>query len=339
MDILATQARSVAATDDSWQAVLKAAFRHPSELAIELQLPMYAAEAAKAAHAAFRLFAPRPFVDLIEPGEMRDPLLLQIWPSPAELQVDPAERRDPVGDSLANSVPGVLHKYSGRALLVLSGACAVHCRYCFRRHWPYDESPRSLAEWEPSLAAVEADRLIEEIILSGGDPMMWEDGRLSGLVERVARIGHVRRLRVHTRMPVVVPQRVTSGLLQALSNSRLQSVIVLHANHARELSDACRAAVRRFVEAGMVVLNQSVLLAGVNADADTLIALSERLIECRVLPYYLHQLDRVTGSKHFEVSVHRGRELIAEMRRRLPGYMVPRYVREQAGEAAKTILA
>ncbi len=339
MNILATEVPSVAATIDSWQAILKAAYRRPSELADELKLPDAMAAEAATAQVGFRLFAPQPFVDAIERGRADDPLLLQIWPTTAELTVHPGESSDPVGDSQANALPGMLQKYSGRALLVLTGACAIHCRYCFRRNWSYDQSPKSLAGWEPSLIAIAADTSIQEVILSGGDPLMWDDERLGELVQRIARIEHVTRLRVHTRMPVVIPQRVTPSLLSAVSQSRLQTVVVIHANHPRELSAAVRQVLRQMAERGVILLNQSVLLARVNDNAETLVGLSERLLECGVLPYYLHQLDRVTGSHHFEVSVERGRFLMEEMRRRLPGYMVPRYVTERPGAPAKIVLA
>ncbi len=339
MNILASETSSVRASTDAWQTILKAAFRSPEELAAELQLPTSMAITARGAHDQFRLFAPQPFVDLMERGRTDDPLLLQIWPAPAELQIHPDEKPDPVGDAQAHVMPGVLQKYSGRALLVLTGACAVHCRYCFRRNWSYDESPGSLVQWEPSLAAIEADPSIHEVILSGGDPFMWDDEKLARLVERIEQMQHVSRLRIHTRMPVVLPQRVTPELLSALSTSSLRTVVVVHANHHRELSQLVQQAMERMAAQGFTLLNQSVLLAGVNDTANELVQLSERLIECSVLPYYLHQLDRVTGSSHFDVSIDRGRALIAEMRRRLPGYLVPRYVRETPGEQAKSVIA
>ncbi len=339
MNILASETSSVRASTQNWRTILKAAFRRPEDLAAELQLPQSMAIAASGANDQFRLFAPQPFVDLLERGRANDPLLLQIWPAPAELLSHPNEKSDPVGDAQANVLPGVLQKYFGRALLVLTGACAVHCRYCFRRNWSYDESPGSLGQWEPSLAAIEADHSIHEVILSGGDPLMWDDDKLARLVERIERMPHVSRLRIHTRMPVVLPQRVTPELLSALSSSRLRTVVVVHANHHRELSPLVQQAMERMAAQSFTLLNQSVLLAGVNDSANELVQLSERLIECSVLPYYLHQLDRVIGSSHFEVTIERGRALIEEMRQRLPGYLVPRYVIETPGQPAKTVIA
>lgn len=339
MNILATSHRSVAATEPSWQAILKAAYRRPDELARVLRLPDEFARSALAASQSFTLFAPQPFIDLIEPGRSDDPLLLQIWPSPNELLAHPDERRDPVGDRRAHIAPGVLHKYHGRALLILTGACGIHCRYCFRKNWSYSDSPQSLPRWEDSLRAIDSDESIQEVILSGGDPLLWDDTRLEQLLSQIAQIKHVRRLRLHTRMPIVIPQRITPNLLNLLRQPRLQTVVVVHVNHRRELSDLVAAALSSLARDGITLLNQSVLLARINDSVEELAGLSERLLECGVLPYYLHQLDPVTGSKHFEVPIERGRALVEELRRRLPGYLVPRYVREIEGEPSKTILA
>jgi EF-P beta-lysylation protein EpmB len=339
MDILASNPRSVRALSEDWKAILRTAFRTPGELAAELGFPESQATRSAAAHAQFRVFAPRPFVELIERGRWDDPLLRQIWADPAESQVQPHEQLDPVGDGPAQIAPGVLRKYAGRALLVLTGACAIHCRYCFRRNWAYDESPGSLEQWENSLASIESDSSIREVILSGGDPLMWDDDRLESLVGRIERLPFVARLRLHTRMPVAIPQRVTAACLNAVSSSRLATVVVIHANHPRELSPLVRHATRQMSERGWILLNQSVLLAGVNDDVDVLAQLSERLIEGAVLPYYLHQLDPVNGSSHFAVPLARGKALLAELRDRLPGYLVPRYVLEQRGESSKTVIA
>jgi KamA family protein len=194
-------------------------------------------------------------------------------------------------------------------------------------------------EWEPSLKLIAEDRSISEVILSGGDPLMWDDQKLASLVERVESMPHVSRLRLHTRMPVVVPQRITTALLSALSSTRLRTIIVIHANHDRELSSLVRQATERMAAQGFALLNQSVLLAGVNDDVAVLGRLSERLFDCSVLPYYLHQLDRVTGSGHFQVPIERGLELVEQLRARLPGYLVPRYVREMPGKPSKSVLA
>ncbi len=245
---------------------------------------------------------------------------------------------DPVGDLAAQRLPGLLQKYAGRVLLVTTGACAVHCRYCFRRHYPYETAPKTLAAWQPAIEEIAADESISEVILSGGDPLTLKDSLLAALAEHLAEIPHLRRLRVHTRLPLMIPERINDDLLGWLRGTRLAPVMVIHANHANELSGDAADAVQRIVAAGIPTLNQTVLLRGINDDVETLAALSERLLDLGALPYYLHQLDRVAGALHFEVPLARGLELVAALRARLPGYAVPRYVQERHGESSKTIL-
>jgi EF-P beta-lysylation protein EpmB len=272
-------------------------------------------------------------------GESADPLLRQVLPIESELLSPQGFTADPVGDESATLSAGLLRKYSSRALLVTTGACAVHCRYCFRRHFPYSESPRSPDDWQPAIDRIAVDRSIDEVILSGGDPLMLVDEHLAELARHLAEVPHLRRLRVHTRLPIMIPQRVTDELLGWLRGTRLAPIMVVHANHAQEIDEPTAAALARLINAGIPVLNQSVLLAGVNDSAAALIDLSRRLIDLRVMPYYLHQLDRVQGAAHFEVPIERGLELTEQMRAALPGYAVPRYVQEVAGEANKVVLA
>jgi EF-P beta-lysylation protein EpmB len=305
------------------------------ELCKLLDLPANFAERAIAASQAFPLFAPRPFVARMRPGDATDPLLRQVLPVEAETVTANGFTADPVGDHAAELRPGLIHKYQGRVLMVTTGACAVHCRYCFRRHFPYEEAPKSLAAWEPAFEVIAADSSISEVILSGGDPLTLVDPLLVQLADRLAEISHVRRLRVHTRLPIVIPQRVTDELIAWLCGTRLTPIMVVHANHPAEVDAAVAMALSRLVDAGIPVLNQAVLLRGVNDDVAVLAELCERLVNLRVMPYYLHQLDRVAGAAHFEVSADRGRELVAELQSRLPGYAVPRYVEEIAGEAHK----
>lgn len=244
---------------------------------------------------------------------------------------------DPVGDLAARQVPGLLHKYQGRALLLVTGGCAVHCRYCFRRFFPYSEAAGPNT-WQQALDAIAHDPSIEEVILSGGDPLVLPDEHLAELVHRLAEVEHVQRLRVHTRLPVVIPQRVTDELVAWLRGTRLTSVVVVHVNHPQELDEPTMASLRRLSAAGIPLLNQAVLLAGINDRVDVLAELSRKLIAAGVLPYYLHQLDRVAGAAHFEVPPAKGKRLVAELRRQLPGYLVPRYVREVAGAPYKVVL-
>jgi L-lysine 2,3-aminomutase len=222
--------------------------------------------------------------------------------------------------------------------MVTTGACAVHCRYCFRRHFPYDSAPRSLTDLLPAIEQIEADSSIHEVILSGGDPLTLVDSLLVQLVARLEAIPHLRRLRLHTRLPIVIPQRVTAELLDWLTGTRLTPVVVVHINHPAEIDDAVVAALGKLHSAGIMLLNQAVLLRGVNDSVEVLAALSERLIDLHVLPYYLHQLDRVVGAAHFEVPVEQGLQIMSELRGRLPGYAVPRYVQEIAGRDHKVEL-
>ncbi|MSR56852.1 MAG: EF-P beta-lysylation protein EpmB [Planctomycetaceae bacterium] len=324
---------SVAPLD--WHRSLAEAIRDPDELIERLELQDELREPARRAARLFPLMVPINYLDRMRRGDVHDPLLRQVLPLGAEATVVPGFTNDPVGDALARQTAGLLQKYQGRALLIATGTCAIHCRYCFRRHYPYGNEPRRVDEWEPALAAIEADPTLHEIILSGGDPLMLTDSRLAILVGRIAAIPHVTRLRVHTRLPIVLPERVTDALLEILKPASLATIVVVHANHPQELTGTCPAALRRLIDAGLTVLNQAVLLAGVNDSAPVLATLCERLVDLGVMPYYLHQLDRVEGAAHFEVSETVGLSLIETLRQRLPGYAVPRYVREVAGEAAK----
>jgi EF-P beta-lysylation protein EpmB len=322
----------------SWHRALAEAIRDPDTLIDALRLPDSFRAPARQAAELFPLLVPRSYLRRMEPENPRDPLLLQVLPLFEETTDAQGFVIDAVGDEQARKAPGLLQKYSGRALLISTGACAVHCRYCFRRHYPYGEEPRRLDEWEPALATLAADPTIHEAILSGGDPWMLTDSRLADLLQRLSAIPHIARIRIHTRLPIVLPDRVTEELLELCTSQRPQVIVVIHANHPHEIADDCRDALQRLVRSGLPVLNQAVLLRGINDQTEVLADLCERLINVGVLPYYLHQLDRVAGTAHFEVPEETGRRLIAELRPRLPGYAVPHYVREIAGELSKTPL-
>jgi EF-P beta-lysylation protein EpmB len=336
---LASPRRAGGANLRTWQDELRLAVRDPAQLLSAIDLPDNLLHLTSAASKTFSLFAPWSYIQRMTPGDPADPLLRQVLPLASELAPQSGFTPDPVGEERATISPGLLHKYEGRALLVTTGACAIHCRYCFRRHFPYAEGPRSPEGWQPAIDRIAADPTIDEVLLSGGDPLTLVDEHLAELARRLARVAHVRRLRIHTRLPIVIPQRVTSELLDWLRGTRLAPIMVVHANHANEIDGPTAAALGRLVDAGVPVLNQSVLLAGVNDSANALVELSRKLVDLRVMPYYLHQLDRVQGAAHFEVPVSRGLELIAAMRRLLPGYAVPRYVQEVAGETHKRVLA
>lgn len=326
----------------SWQEAVRDAIRDPAELCRVLGLPddlKDSALRAAAANRSFALFAPRAFVARMRPGDVNDPLLRQVLPLAEELDDVPGFVSDPVGDAEATRQPGLLHKYEGRVLLVTTGVCAIHCRYCFRRHFPYSEAPRSLADWQPALDEIAGDPSVHEVILSGGDPLMIVDRTLAALVDELSAIPHVRRLRVHTRLPIVIPERVTDELVDILRSTQLAPIVVVHANHSNELDEHVLSALAKLSDAGIPLLNQAVLLRGVNDTTAAQAALCEKLVDHHVMPYYLHQLDRVAGAAHFEVPIETGRRIIAELRSRLPGYAVPRFVAELSGETSKTILA
>jgi EF-P beta-lysylation protein EpmB len=319
----------------SWQEALKDAVRSADELCRLLDLPTELAAAARRAGQQFPLFVPRGYLARMRPGDPADPLLRQVLPIADELLDVPGFVADPVGDAAATCQPGLLHKYAARVLLVTTGACAVHCRYCFRRHFPYDDAPRSPGDWQPALAEIADDTSLHEVILSGGDPLTMVDATLAELVDRLSAIGHLRRLRIHTRLPIVIPERVTDEFLDILRSLRLTPIVVVHANHANELNEHVAAALAKMSDAGIPLLNQAVLLAGVNDTVEAQAALCERLVDLRVVPYYLHQLDRVAGAAQFEVPKEVGRNIMEELRRRLPGYAIPKYVQEVCGAAHK----
>ncbi len=317
-----------------WQRELADAITDPRELLAALGLPAELAEPARRAAQSFGLRVPRSFLARMRRGDVHDPLLRQVLPLGEELLQTAGFTADPLGEAAARRTPQLLQKYAGRALLITTEACAVHCRYCFRREFPYSP-PDTGSRWGEALQVIAQDAGIEEVILSGGDPLSLSDARLTQLTDALAAIPHVKRLRVHTRQPVVLPSRVDDGLLAWLRGIRLPVVVVLHINHPNEIDGLVRAACAALRAAGVTLLNQSVLLRGVNDDVDTLQRLSCALMEAGVLPYYLHLQDRVRGTAHFEVDESVARELIDGLMRRLSGYLVPKLVREVAGAASK----
>jgi EF-P beta-lysylation protein EpmB len=321
-----------------WQQLWREAVTDPLELLDLLDLGHLAAGLLPMADTGFALRVPRGFVARMRRGDPRDPLLLQVLPQAAELHAVPGFSSDAVGDLAARSAHGVLHKYQGRALLIATGSCAVNCRYCFRRHFPYAEQTAAAHRWHEAVTYIRDDASIEEAILSGGDPLSLSTPKLAEVTDALAPIPHLRRLRIHTRLPVVLPERVDDELLAWLRHLPWPVAVVLHANHANEIDAGVAQACARLRAAGANLLNQSVLLRGVNDTGDALAALSERLYACGVIPYYLHQLDRVAGAAHFAVDDAQARSLVEGLRGRLSGYLVPRLVREIPGVPAKTPL-
>jgi EF-P beta-lysylation protein EpmB len=286
----------------------------------------------------FPLRVPRGFANRMTRGNSRDPLLLQVLPTAAESVQSPGYQCDPLGELHAMPAPGLLHKYRGRALLTVTGACAIHCRYCFRRHFPYSDANPVNGNLQGSLDYLGQHTDIHEIILSGGDPLTLTDARLQSLTERLAAIPQLHTLRIHTRLPVVLPERVDTGLLAWIGRQSLRVVIVVHCNHPNEIDASVITALQQLRSAGVTLLNQSVLLHGVNDDAATLVRLSEALFAAGVLPYYLHLLDKVQGAAHFAVTRETAQDLLAALRASLPGYLVPRLVRDIPGQDSKTPL-
>jgi len=323
-------------SDASWQSQLADAIRDVDELWRVLELPAAALPAARAAAGSFRVLVPRGFAARMRRGDLNDPLLRQVVPLGDELKEFPGFTADPLAESTCTPVAGLLHKYQGRALLVTTGACAVHCRYCFRRHYPYEDLPRGRSWWTPALEYLAQQEDVSEVLLSGGDPLTLPDSQLAALTADLAAIPQLKRLRIHTRLPIVLPSRVTDGLISWFTGSRLKPVMVVHVNHAREITPDVSNACRHLRDAGVTMLSQAVLLAGVNDLEETLCDLSEALFNAGITPYYLHQLDAVQGAGHFQVTDERAITLMQTIAARLPGYLVPRLVREIPNSPGKT---
>lgn len=324
---------------EPWRKALAEAVTDPAELLALLELDAGLLPAARQAAELFRLRVPRSFVARMRRGDPADPLLRQVLPLGAETGRSAGFGSDPVGDLAALRTPGLLSKYRGRVLLMTTGACAVHCRYCFRREFPYEAAALTPARLAAAVAELASIPDLEEVILSGGDPLALPTGRLEGMTGALVALPGLRRLRIHTRTPVVLPARVDAALLAWLRGLPWRTAIVLHVNHPRELAGEALDAIAALAGTGATLLNQSVLLAGVNDDEDTLAELSGALFDAGVLPYYLHLLDRVSGTAHFEVPERRAAVLHAGLAQRLPGYLVPRLVREVPGAPSKTPIA
>jgi len=322
------------AAPPTWQQELAGAITRPDALALALGLDPGLFPAAGKASELFGLRVPLSFVRRMRPGDPADPLLRQVMPLASELLEQPGFGSDPLGERAAFKAPGLLQKYEGRALLIATGACAIHCRYCFRREFPYAEQIGS-GPLQLALEAIAADPSVEEVIFSGGDPLSLSEARLRAVTDRLQQIAHIRRLRVHTRLPVVLPSRVDAGLLQWLRDLPWPVAVVLHSNHGNEIDESVRAACAQLRAAGATLLNQSVLLRGINDSVAALADLSQRLFAAGVVPYYLHLLDRVRGTAHFEVPEATAQRLVGELAATLSGYLVPRLVREVPGGPAK----
>ncbi len=322
---------------EDWRTQLRDAYRTPQQLLSALGFSQTQQADLLAHDQGFSTLVPQAFAQKMRPQDPTDPLLLQVLPQAQDALEHPDFNDDPLQEAQFNPTPGVVHKYQGRALLIAAGHCAINCRYCFRRHYPYGDQKRARNEWQQSLSYIQKSVDIEEIILSGGDPLALTDTHLFELISAIEAIPHVKRLRIHSRLPIVLPQRITLALCQRLAASRLTCVMVVHANHANELAADVAQACQLLRQHKVQLLNQSVLLAQVNDNLTSLKQLSERLVEIGIMPYYLHLPDHVAGTTHFFVSLERGQSIVAQMQDCMSGYLVPKLVREEPGKNSKTL--
>ena len=322
----------------NWQQQLAEAFNNIGDLCRYLHLSPDDLPISAAAAESFPLRVPLSFAACIEKGNAHDPLLRQILPINEELFNYQGYSNDPVGDIAAATQIGVLHKYHGRVLLINTGSCAINCRYCFRRNFPYADLQLSKQQEDAAIKTIQNDTSISEVILSGGDPLLLSESRLNRLIRQLDGIEHLKRIRIHSRLPIVLPARITDEFINTLTQSPKQIIIVMHCNHANEINDRVIAAFNLLKNSAITLFNQSVLLKGVNDNAETLCELSEQLFSHGIIPYYLHLLDKATGTGHFEVSETEALGLIRQVQAALPGYLVPKLVKEQAGGASKQSL-
>lgn len=322
----------------TWQVELSQAINKLDELLAVLELDPKQLNATWQATTSFPLRVPRGFVARMRKGDATDPLLRQVLPLADELQLTPGFSRDPLQEKQSNPLAGLIHKYQGRVLLTAVGTCSINCRYCFRRHFPYSANNPGKAGWDKVIEYIAADSSIKEVILSGGDPLVANDDYLQALCQKIAAISHVTTLRIHSRMPIVLPARITDSLVTMLKSLSLNLVVVTHCNHANEVDSTVESALAKLKTAGITLLNQAVLLKGINDKAEVLVALSERLFKQGVLPYYLHVLDKVQGTAHFEVEVNTALTLMKALQEKLPGYLVPKLVREEPGQPHKVLV-
>ena len=319
-----------------WKQILAGAINNSERLLQALELPLDVSAAQRQAADEFPVLVPQPFLNKMQKGNPQDPLLIQVLPRADETESAPGFVSDPLSEQHSNTQKGIIHKYHGRVLVLLSTGCAVNCRYCFRRHFPYKDNRVGKRDWHEILDYLRADNSIEEVILSGGDPLMLGDTQLQEFLHQIEKIKHIRRLRMHSRLPVMIPQRITQALVDMLACSRFDCSLVLHINHINEVDQELTDYLRPLRLAGITLLNQTVLLKGVNDSVEQLASLSKGLFHSGILPYYLHLLDRVMGAQHFEISEKSALNIYQGLLLQLPGYLVPKLVREESGKGSKT---
>lgn len=323
--------------EQNWLQQLANGISDPEQLLTQLAIDPSPWQSGFKARALFAQRVPQSFVERMEKGNPHDPLLRQVLPLSDEFIIHPGYSTDPLEEQ-NNATPGLLHKYRNRCLLIVKGGCAINCRYCFRRHFPYQDNKGNKLVWQQSLDYIAQHRQLNEVILSGGDPLMAKDHELGWLIEQIAAIPHIKRLRIHSRLPVVIPARITDELVSLCAETRLQVILVTHINHANEINAELSQQLARLRAEKVTLLNQSVLLKGVNDSIPAQVALSEALFDAGVLPYYLHVLDKVQGAAHFYVSDEQARAIIAGLIEQVSGYLVPKLTREIGGRPSKTPL-
>lgn len=326
-----------APTKAQWLQDLGEAFNHPEDLLNYLELDIANFEPDLSARKLFALRVPRPFAEKMKKGDSSDPLFLQAMSQYQEFAQIEGFSKDPLEEQ-HSPAPNILHKYQNRLLFMIKNSCAINCRYCFRRHFPYQEIKSNKESWRQSLEYIRSSPEIEEVILSGGDPLMAKDDEISWLMDRLEQIEHLKTLRIHTRLPVVIPNRITPELTARLSQSQLNIVLVTHINHANEIDETFRQKMQMLKQANVMLLNQSVLLKNINDNAQTLKALSEKLFHCGIFPYYLHLLDKVEGAAHFYIPDQQALSIYRQLQKITSGYLVPKLAREIAFEPNKTLM-
>ncbi|MDA0120430.1 EF-P beta-lysylation protein EpmB [Vibrio sp. T11.5] len=329
--------RKVESVEQNWLKQLANGISDPEKLLLQLEIDPSPWQGGFEARKLFAQRVPQSFVDRMEKGNPLDPLLRQVLPLSEEFDVHSGYSNDPLEEQ-DNQIPGLLHKYRNRALMIVKGGCAINCRYCFRRHFPYSENKGSKSVWAKSLDYIRQHPELNEIILSGGDPLMAKDEELRWLIDQIADIQHIKRLRIHSRLPVVIPDRITTSLAELFMTTRLQVIMVTHINHSNEINQQLINALSTLKHSGVTLLNQGVMLKGVNDSVEAQVALSEALFDAGVLPYYMHVLDKVQGAAHFFVSDQQAKQIMAGVIERVSGYLVPKLTREIGGRSSKTPL-
>lgn len=327
------------ALETHWSTELAQAIKSPSELIPLLGLSKTGLPPGLLAMESFRMLVPRPFVSRMEQGNPNDPLLKQVLADDIEMQPSPGYSKDPLDEGNHTPQKAIVHKYERRVLVITTGSCAVNCRYCFRRHFPYGDNQLAQKEWDSVFAYLEQHPEVNEVILSGGDPLMLKDSQLSKHIARFDALPQLTRLRIHTRLPIVIPSRINDELLDWVKASRLNIVMVLHSNHANEIDQTIAEKVTLLKQAGVTVLNQGVLLRGINDSVEAQVNLSEKLFAAGILPYYMFTFDPIEGGAHFDIDINEAQQLMGKVAQKLPGYLLPRLAKEIPGRPAKTVIA